>query len=476
MRPEQHKKKTIRKRVLGALLALGIVLVAVLSAGCDVIEEMLGDIIASGLDELLTQGTDPGLTQETDFVATIALTPEPTPDLTPLPTAEPTATNVPTATATATATAPAGFVDDYVPGYGGNVVRVNKTNPGEPLRYWRATLKDPAQVAAYDSLEETAKNHGNVAMITRKISFEDFKLVYEKFMLDHPEIFWYNNNYHGTGYTNDIKTIEIEQKYSENQIKLMQNGIDDVTRQILSRIPDGASDFEAEQIIFEWLAANVQYDLDAPNAYTMYGALVDRRCVCEGYAEAFQYLCGKVGIPATSITGTAYNGKVTEKHKWNAAKIGGNWYLVEPTWANVNTTKRFLYLNCSGYIAATHTPKDYQLAELPSFTATAADYLSYYGLVVGNTSDELEFDTVFMRAVAHFVPLFPTGNGSVTVLLRATNDAAAQKYSSWISDYNESRVGELMKRLNAGYDRTYVIWGDPEILEGNIVAFKLARY
>ncbi len=478
--PGEAKDNMGRKRGAVILLAIIIALVAALSASCSVI----GDMLSSGLEEIigeLEKTAEPDAANtETDLLVIVTPSAAPYSAATAAPTSAPTKlpTAVPTSAPTSalTATAAAGSIDDFVPGYGGSIVRINKTDPGEPLRYWRATLKDPAQVAAYNSLEAAAKNRGNVAVITQKISFEDFKPVFEKFMLDHPEIFWYDNSYHGTGFTNNLNTVEIAQKYGENQIKLMQNGIDDVTRQILSKIPDGASDFEAELIIFEWLAANVQYDLNAPNAHTLYGALVDRRCVCEGYAEAFQYLCGKVGIPATSVTGIGDNGKTAEKHKWNAAKIGGRWYLVEPTWANTSTTKRFLFLNCSDFIAADHTPKDYQVPDLPSFSATAADYLNYYGLAVRNAADTGEFDEVFMRAVTHFIKRFPTGSASAAVLMRAPDNASAQRFAGWITDSDSSRVKELMRRVNDGEDRTYVIWGDAELLEGNVVAFKLARY
>ena len=325
------------------------------------------------------------------------------------------------------------------------------------------------------SVEKMAENYTNVAEITQKISFEDMIPVYTKFMLDHPEFFWYGTHYTGIGYENKLTSFEVDQLYNSNQIKMMQKGIDEVANQIIASIPKGANDFEAELVIFDWLSSNVKYDLSGTNAYTLYGALIDRRCVCEGYAEAFVYLCAKVGIPAICIIGDGDNGTVTERHKWCAAQIGGQWYLVEPTWANSSTTKRYLYFNNSGYILPTHVADEELTSPLLPFTADSAEYLNYYGLTFEYTSDGDNFDEVFMRAVDHFIDLIPRGSPSATVLLRAPGGEAATKYADIISDSGSTRISGLMNRVNSGRDHRYIIYGDAEVVDGDVIAFLICR-
>ncbi|MBR2523740.1 MAG: hypothetical protein IKE53_04805 [Clostridiales bacterium] len=56
--------------------------------------------------------------------------------------------------------------------------------------------------------------------------------------------------------------------------------------------------------------------------------------VCEGYAEAFQYLCELSSFDDTcvySVTGTMNGGTGSGPHKWNIARIGGVNYLVDVT-------------------------------------------------------------------------------------------------------------------------------------------------
>lgn len=51
--------------------------------------------------------------------------------------------------------------------------------------------------------------------------------------------------------------------------------------------------------------------------------------VCEGYAEAFQLLCQREGIPCITVVGTANGGG----HAWNYVQMeNGVWYAVDLTW------------------------------------------------------------------------------------------------------------------------------------------------
>ena len=89
------------------------------------------------------------------------------------------------------------------------------------------------------------------------------------------------------------------------------------------------------KIIHDYLIDSIEYDeqYKSIGTYSIYGALVEKRCVCEGYTRAFKYLADAAGIKCVIMQGTASNtqGK-TEKHAWNAVRIGGTWYLIDTTW------------------------------------------------------------------------------------------------------------------------------------------------
>ena len=57
--------------------------------------------------------------------------------------------------------------------------------------------------------------------------------------------------------------------------------------------------------LHDWLVMNCQYDVTTsrPNAHTAYGAIVEGYAVCDGYANAYNDLLGRVGVTATYVLG-----------------------------------------------------------------------------------------------------------------------------------------------------------------------------
>ena len=93
--------------------------------------------------------------------------------------------------------------------------------------------------------------------------------------------------------------------------------------------------YEDIKMVHDYLVDTISYDssLSKQNIYNIYGALVSRECVCEGYARAFKYLLDELDIPCVMVIGTATNSHgETENHAWNYAQLNGNWYAVDSTW------------------------------------------------------------------------------------------------------------------------------------------------
>lgn len=122
--------------------------------------------------------------------------------------------------------------------------------------------------------------------------------------------------------------------YSKEDVDRCQNEIEQIKNQILQSV-EGKSDYEKIKFIHDYLIENTEYDstLIQDNIYNIYGALVSKKCVCEGYAKAFQYLMNEVGIDNTIVIGTGTNSSnQTENHAWNYVKLDGIWYAVDVTW------------------------------------------------------------------------------------------------------------------------------------------------
>ncbi len=93
------------------------------------------------------------------------------------------------------------------------------------------------------------------------------------------------------------------------------------------------TDVQKALILHDRLAELCEYDQvnyeenSIPDvSHTMYGCLVNRVAVCDGYAKAYQYLLEKVGIQSRLCTSEALG------HAWNIVTIDGKEYHVDITW------------------------------------------------------------------------------------------------------------------------------------------------
>ena len=116
----------------------------------------------------------------------------------------------------------------------------------------------------------------------------------------------------------------------------LQNAIDDVqnVRRNLVEECENKDTVEKLKIVHDYIVDNTEYDINAgSNIYNTYGALVNKRCVCEGYARAYKYILDELDIPCIIACGIGRNSVgTTESHAWNYVKVNDSWYAVDTTW------------------------------------------------------------------------------------------------------------------------------------------------
>ena len=111
-----------------------------------------------------------------------------------------------------------------------------------------------------------------------------------------------------------------------NEIKAQRDSI-------INRI--NGTDYNKILQIHDWIVDNLEYEKNVTNnnVYNLYGALIEKSAVCEGYAEALKYILDEAGIPCVLVSGTATNSEeTTERHEWNYVQLYGKWYAVDSTW------------------------------------------------------------------------------------------------------------------------------------------------
>lgn len=177
-----------------------------------------------------------------------------------------------------------------------------------------------------------------------------YQAALDAFGLDYPEVFYLDvtkmvlmiyskTNIFGTKYTVDIEPVSggtyLSSAFSskqdvDNALSQLESIKSDVVRQT-----QNDDQYSKVKKIHDVLVDYISYDssMQRLNTRNIYGALVERSVVCEGYAESFKYLLDAVGIPCIEVVGTGTNSQgETEAHAWNYVMLNNAWYAVDVTW------------------------------------------------------------------------------------------------------------------------------------------------
>lgn len=240
----------------------------------------------------------------------------------------------------------------------------NQTNSNNSINNFFYNQLVGNQKAIYDKLLENKQNlrqgnyvinYGNAFSTTLSQENggeqlgQDYQTAVEAFTHDNPDLFYLDVNkmylnietktkFLRTTYNVFISAAQgatyLADDFSDvNDIENSINQIENIKNNIIKNLK--GNDYKKIMTIHDYLVDNCEYDstYKAKGSYSVYGALIGKTCVCEGYAKAFKYLANEANIKCEIMQGTATNSSgQTESHAWNCVKIDGTWYLVDSTW------------------------------------------------------------------------------------------------------------------------------------------------
>ena len=320
--------------------------------------------------------------------------------------------------------------------------------------YGRSALADmsnsTALLYAYDMIVDgvgTSKDRISVYNGTNAITQDEIKTVLDAYRRDHTEHFWLGNGY-SVNYT-EATVTEIVPTYIMSGIALetAKTKFNESVAELLSGITSSMSEYEREKTLHDRLAAKASYE-SADNAHNAYGAIVEGKAVCEGYAEAYQYLLQLAGLQSFIITGTSTNPStgMPEGHAWNIVKVDGKFYHVDLTWDDQGERLFYAYFNkTDSRISEDHSITATSYA-LPVCNSETADYFTVNG---GKT------DSFNAQAVG---TMLKNGNGTARVYVTGDKAAFIEAFQAnirTVAQYAEISNGFTYGYANLG--REYIL-------------------
>ena len=337
--------------------------------------------------------------------------------------------------------------------------------------YGKAFLTD-AQKSVYEALETGITNCDESIPVDRELGLkiEDIRPVIEMFLADHPGYFWFPGSYTYSHYSGIVASIipkytmagsaatktQIEEAKDVYEAKL-----DAVIDEMETKLSD-PTDYERALWLHDKVAEIVTYEY-GPNHQTAYGALVDQKAVCAGYAELYQALLLEAGIPAWSVKGASINPVTQEvqNHEWNLLWIDDSCVYADVTWDDQMDEIFHIYFarDITG-MNPEHALNSSYSDKIPECVHGKCDKYTYYDKV---ENKHILTEEVTADMLAEIMTEQIEGKSFVTMLY-APNDEMLNSFNAWLNE--DGNVGELVGKLIPSSGYSYIYW---ENIMGNSV-------
>jgi len=231
------------------------------------------------------------------------------------------------------------------------------------------------------------------------LTIAELQMVMDAYTRDHTEHFWLKTKYSISYKKSSGLASAVKPQYSMTGDELAEARarFDAEVEEVLHGITPEMSEFDRQLLVHDRLAARVTYEGSSDYAHDAYGALVEGKAVCQGYAEAFQYLLRRVDIQSFIVTGVGINDEGEIPHAWNLVRIDNKYYHTDLTWDDADDRPYHAYFNMDDHfitedhaIAITAYPmKECVELEANYFTVKKTDLSDSQACNAGVVADKL---------------------------------------------------------------------------------------
>lgn len=238
------------------------------------------------------------------------------------------------------------------------------------LPYYYYQLSD-TEKAAYKKLYSALRAHEKEVKLGVKLTDEQLDTLAWIAIIYDANIFDLDNMSSVTDKSGT--TIQIKYEYSNETYKKMKSKLEKKADQIIAKFTKKMSTYQKVKLIHDEIINNCEYVLQGKEFDSAYGALVNKKAKCTGYAHAFSFVCSRAGIRTTFVIGD------DGSHIWNMVYINKKWYHIDLTWDDPissftqNTTYDYFLLSDEQLL-------EFQTIDESDFVIPSAkdDSLSYY--------------------------------------------------------------------------------------------------
>ncbi|MBQ8787414.1 MAG: hypothetical protein IJZ61_07250 [Oscillospiraceae bacterium] len=250
-------------------------------------------------------------------------------------------------------------------------------------------------------------------------------------------------------------------RMTADEISSMNMAAEKAAQDIIAQLTPDMDDYEKLKFFHDYLILNCETDKSYAFSDTVYGALVEKKALCEGYSKAFAYLCNLAGIENVLVTGETY-----VAHMWNMVKLDGNWYHVDVTWDKSDDQLHEVFPDVILYqyfmvtdavIRNTHTINSSPFTAPQAF-GTAENYFAREGADISAREELLTVsENAILSAVQNGKPSAMVKFDTTDVYIACTNDLNNEMLFNPIIEKASLEYGRTIKLSWTGFYEQYRI-------------------
>ena len=218
-----------------------------------------------------------------------------------------------------------------------------------------ATATASAQTETYSSelseLEECIysayKNMDKIIYVySYSATYSDVMTAIDNVLNKRPDVFYVSKYVENCNISDGfVTTITPIYLFTLEEIEAAKSAINASVNSLISDLDSSMTDVQKLLLLHDRMILDIAYNDDAiendtltESDYTIYGAFVNKKGICEAYAKAFKYCADLLGIENEIIPFSTMN------HMWNQVKIDGEWYNVDVTYDDELTSDLFAHV------------------------------------------------------------------------------------------------------------------------------------
>lgn len=339
-----------------------------------------------------------------------------------------------------------------------------------------AEQTDPQITEAIAAVRETLKNRRQTVTVNIKgYPFSESKTIYTAILagaLAHTGkptegdyIKWHYGGWKVSieGFDSDFDMVFTFEQYLSTAEQ--EAAVDAAANELLASLDlDGKDSYTKVKTIYDWICSHITYDYSGSNiSHTAYAALINRSCVCQGYASLLYRLALSAGVDCRVISGKTSRGD----HGWNIVKIDEKYYDLDSTWdANFYPNYRY-FLVCDNNFPDHNRADDYSTSEFNAlYPMGESDYV-YTGPVSVEGIDISQSELFLTEGETAFLDfdIYPENAADKRVVWSSSNEAAVSVRDGIVTANSAGEAEITVKTVDGGFSAVCTVFVEPAASE-----------